>query len=54
MGNETTAGATTDAVLDAPGGADAAAEQMAAATEALRAKLPLLHGEPAPVDPYPV
>jgi hypothetical protein len=51
MINEAPASATADAggSLEA---ADAA-EQMAAATESLRAKLPLLQGEGVPADPYP-
>ena len=46
------ASATPDTGAATSEGADAA-EQMAAATESLRAKLPLLQGEGVPVDPYP-
>ena len=51
MINEPPAAATPEAGMTSEG-ADAA-EQMAAATESLRAKLPLLQGESVPVDPYP-
>lgn len=50
--NDLPASSTTDAGAATVEGADAA-EQMAAATEALRAKLPLLQGD-GPLDPYPV
>ena len=46
------ASASPDAGTTTPDGADAA-EQMAAATESLRAKLSMLQGDGPPVDPYP-
>jgi hypothetical protein len=49
--NDLPASSSPDAGTVAVDGADAA-EQMAAATEALRAKLPLLQGD-GPADPYP-
>ena len=52
MSSETNPG-PVEVAGDAQEAADAA-EQMAAATQSLRARFPLLQGDTPPTDPYPV
>jgi hypothetical protein len=52
MSSETPVGPPTEVMGDGPEAADAA-EQMAAATSALRARFPMLQADAPTNDPYP-